>query len=301
MISYKHEVFIEVARQLSFTKASQTLFISQSAISKQIQALEAFYKTGLFERKGNSIHLTPAGKLLYDRLLEARQLQQTLYQDMQALSQAFAPPSHMVLGASTTISLYVLPRVLSAYLQQNPSLQLTLKNRNSENILKALLDHEIDLGIVEVINKANNVTATPFLTDEVIAVCSPVSPLSGQPLRIEDLRHTPIALRETGSGTQAVVEKTLAAHGVDLSDLPVRVRLGGTEALKNFVRVDTAMAFLPRQAVAKEIESGELIELCIKDLQITRTFHFIQRRGTENQQALQDFVRFTKRYYAKPA
>lgn len=301
MISYKHEVFIEVARLLSFTKASQTLFISQSAISKQIQALESFYKTGLFERKGNSIHLTPAGKLLYERLLEARQFQQTLFQDMQALNEAFAPPLRMILGASTTISLYVLPRVLSAYLQQHPSLQLTLKNRNSENILKALLDHEIDLGIVEAVSKANNVTSIPFLTDDVIAVCSPTSPLKDQTLTIADLRQTPIALRETGSGTLAVVEEALAATGIDLSELPVRVRLGGTEALKNFVRVDTAMAFLPRQAVAKELESGELIQLHINGLQITRTFHFIQRRGTENQQALQDFIRFTKRYYAKPA
>ena len=148
MISYKHEVFIEVARQLSFTKASQTLFISQSAISKQIQALENFYKTGLFERKGNSISLTPAGQLLYERLLIARQLQQDLYQDMQTVSQQFAPPVQMTIGASTTISLYVLPHVMSAYLSKYPTLRLTLKNRNSENILKALLDHEIDLGVV---------------------------------------------------------------------------------------------------------------------------------------------------------
>ncbi|WP_223284697.1 LysR family transcriptional regulator [Hymenobacter qilianensis] len=59
MLSHKHEIFLEVARLLSFTKASQTLFISQSAISKQIKALEEYYKTGLFERLGNSVVLTP--------------------------------------------------------------------------------------------------------------------------------------------------------------------------------------------------------------------------------------------------
>lgn len=299
MISYKHEVFIEVARQLSFTKASQTLFISQSAISKQIQALEVYYKTGLFERKGNTVSLTAAGQLLYERLLVARQLQHELHQDMQTISQQFTPPLQMAIGASTTISLYVLPHVLSAYLNQHPALQLTLKNRNSENILKALLDHEIDLGVVEAIRQLSSVTYTPFLTDEVIAVCSPHSPLKNQTLTVSDLYHTPLALREYGSGTLAGVEKALAEHQVDMLDLPVKVRLGGTEALKNFVRVDTCLAFLPRQAVQKELLTGELISITIQDLTIRRTFHFIQRKGTENNRPYHDFIQFTRRHYAK--
>ncbi|HSC36237.1 MAG TPA: LysR family transcriptional regulator, partial [Chitinophagaceae bacterium] len=73
MLSVRHEVFIEVATHLSFSKASETLFISQPAISKHVKALEEHYKTTLFERKGNSILLTAAGKLLYERLLQAQQ------------------------------------------------------------------------------------------------------------------------------------------------------------------------------------------------------------------------------------
>src|SRR5690606_6645916 len=109
MLSHRHEIFMEVARLLSFTKASQTLFISQSAISKHIKALEENYKTGLFERLGNSVALTSAGKLLYDKLLSAKQLQHELYQDFKQLSENFSPQVNMVLGASTTISLYILP------------------------------------------------------------------------------------------------------------------------------------------------------------------------------------------------
>jgi DNA-binding transcriptional LysR family regulator len=79
----------------------------------------------------------------------------------------------------------------------------------------------------------------------------------------------------------------------------VKVRLGGTEALKNFVRVDTCLAFLPRQAVVKELESGELMEVRVRNLKLTRQFNFIQRKGTENNQPYHDFVRFTKRYYSE--
>ena len=80
MLSHPHEVFLEVAQRLSFTKASQALFISQSAVSKQVKALEEHYKTGLFERLGSSVKLTPAGQKLYQKLLQARQMQQELHQ-----------------------------------------------------------------------------------------------------------------------------------------------------------------------------------------------------------------------------
>lgn len=299
MLSHRHEIFMEVARLLSFTKASQTLFISQSAISKHIKALEEFYKTGLFERLGNSVVLTPAGRLLYDKLLAAKQLQHELFQDFKQLSENFSPQVNMVLGASTTISLYILPPVLSAYLQKNPNVQLDLKNRNSENILKALLDHEIDLGIVEGINKVSNVTYTPFLTDEVIAVCSSRNPLKKQQLEIRDLYDVPLALRERGSGTLAVLELALEKKQVKLSELPIKIRLGGTEALKNFVRVDTCLSFLPRQAVIKELQSGELVQVPINGLTIKRSFNFIQRKGTENNFPYKNFIQFTKRYYSK--
>jgi DNA-binding transcriptional LysR family regulator len=299
MLSHRHEIFMEVARLLSFTKASQTLYISQSAISKHIKALEEFYKTGLFERLGNSVVLTPAGKLLYEKLLSAKQLQHELFQDFKQLSENFSPQVNMVLGASTTISLYILPPVLSAYLQKNPNVQLDLKNRNSENILKALLDHEIDLGIVEGINKVSNVTYTPFLTDEVIAVCSSRNPLKKQQLEIRDLYDIPLALRERGSGTLAVLEMALERKQVKLNELPIKIRLGGTEALKNFVRVDTCLSFLPRQAVIKELQSGELVQVPINGLTIKRSFNFIQRKGTENNFPYKNFIQFTKRHYSK--
>ncbi len=290
---------MEVARLLSFTKASQTLFISQSALSKQVKALEEYYKTGLFERLGNTIILTPAGKLLYEKLLKARQLQHELHDEFKKLNENFSPQVTMLLGASTTISLYILPPVLSAYLQQNPTINLTLRNRNSENILKALLDHELDLGIVEGISKVSNVTYTPFLTDDVIAVCSERNPLKKQQLEVKDLYDIPLALREHGSGTLAVLEDALKQKKIDLGKLPIRIRLGGTEALKNFVRVDTCLAFLPRQAVLKELQTGELVEVAIKDLKVKRSFNFIQRKGTESNFPYKGFIQFTKRYYSK--
>ncbi|OON67421.1 LysR substrate-binding domain-containing protein [Hymenobacter sp. CRA2] len=300
MLSSQHEVFLEVARRLSFTKASQSLFISQSAVSKQVKALEEYYKVGLFERLGNSVALTPAGQLLYRKLLQAQQLQAELREEMAALSPRFAPQIQMTIGASTTVSLYVLPPVLSAYLAEHPHTQLTLKNRNSENILKALLEHEIDLGVVEGIHRVSQVTYTPLLTDDVVAVCSARNPLRHRTLAVSELYDVPLALREAGSGTLAVLEQALLAQRIRLADLRVPVRLGGTEALKNFVRADDGvLAFLPRQAVARALSAGELAEVTVQDLQLKRHFEFVQRRGTENLAPFREFMQFALRYYSK--
>lgn len=289
---------MEVARLLSFTAASQTFFLSQSAISKHIKALEHFYKTGLFERHGTSISLTPAGHILYGKLLEATQLQHELHQSMHHLNNEFLPPTKLAIGASTTISLYVLPPVLSAYLNQYPAIQISTLNRNSAAIQKALLDHDIDVGIVESLSQINTLTYSPFLTDEVVAVCSASSPLRSRTVQLTDLPGIPLALRENGSGTLAAVEAALQEHEIRPAQLRVRIRLGGTEALKNFVLADTCLSFLPRLAIRHELARQALFEVPIKGLTIRRAFHFIQRKGTENNQWVNEFIRATRRYYS---
>ncbi|GAB4024347.1 LysR substrate-binding domain-containing protein [Spirosoma koreense] len=299
MLSSRHLIFMEVARLLSFTKASQTLFLSQSAISKHIKSLEYFYKTGLFERHGTSISLTQAGQTLYAKLLEAGQLQADLHQELQQINENFLPPTKLAIGASTTISLYVLPPVLSAYLKRYANLQISVLNRNSNNIQNALLNHDIDVGIVEGVARVNTLVYTPFITDDVLAVCSARSPLRNLPLTVADLPSISMALRENGSGTLAVIEDELGKRGIGLSSLQVLIRLGGTEALKNFVLADTCLAFLPKRAILKELVAGELVEVPIRDLALQRTFYFIQRKGTENNRLVSTFIRFTQRHYSQ--
>ncbi|MVM36586.1 LysR family transcriptional regulator [Spirosoma sp. HMF3257] len=298
MLSSRHLIFMEVARLLSFTKASQTLFLSQSAISKHIKSLEYFYKIGLFERHGTSISLTLAGQTLYTKLLEAGQLQDELHQELQQISEDFLPPTKLALGASTTISLYVLPPVLSAYLHRYPSIQISVLNRNSDTIQNALLTHDIDVGIVEGLTRVNTLVYTPFMTDDVLAICSARSPLRDRILSVSDLPAIPLAVRENGSGTLAVIEDELSKKGITLSALRVLIRLGGTEALKNFVLADTCLAFLPKRAILKELAAGELFEVPIRDLTLQRTFYFIQRKGTENNRLVSTFIHFTKRHYS---
>ncbi len=297
MISTRHDVFLTVAQQKSFSKASQALYISQPAISKHIKSLEEYYKAKLFDRKGILIELTPAGKLLFEKLIEVKNIQDQTEFEISSIKDVMQAKGILKLGASTTIALYTLPKVLSAFHQQYPHIHINLLNRNSELVLEALLNQDINIGITEGRVKLTNVDYQPFVTDTVVAVCSKKSPIAKKKnYTLKEIITMPLAIRERGSGTLAALKYTLEKSKIKLSDLNIKVRLGGTEALKNFLIESDSLGFLPHRSVAKELAYGELTEIHFEGLSIERNFYFIQRKG-EKSELNKSFIKLARKLY----
>ena len=295
MLSTRHQIFIEVASNGSFSKASKILFISQPAISKHIKALEDYYKQTLFERKGNNIELTVAGNLLFQRLKEAKKIQDRLEFELSTLTNKFKAKGDLKLGASTTVALYIIPKMLSGFHQKYPQIKISLLNRNTDTIVKALLDEDIDIGIVEGKKKLSSIIYQPFIKDEVVAVCSAKSAIAKKRiLTLKEFKNTPLVLREQGSGTLDAVKYTLEKKGIKLSELKVGIRLAGTEALKNFLREDECLGFLPKGSVTRELRDGDLVAIKIENFKIERNFFFIQRQGADNNELNKTFIKFCK-------
>lgn len=296
MLSTRHEIFMEVATHLSFSRASEVLFISQPAISKHIKALEAYYNTMLFERNGNAIQLAEGGHLLLARLLEAKKIQNQLEFELSILKDQLKAKGQLKLGASTTVALYIIPKILSSFHQKYPEVKISLLNRNTDTITKALSDQEIDIGIVEGKKKKSNIFYQPFIKDEVVAVCSAKSPIAKKrTITIPEILNYPVVLREQGSGTLATLKYHLEKNGIKISDLKADVRLAGTEALKNFLKEDNCLGFLPKGSIIKELRDGDLVAIKIEKFHITRDFFFIQRHGSENNELNKVFIRFCKK------
>lgn len=297
MLSTRYIVFMEVAAQKSFSKAAGNLFISQPAISKHISTLEEHYKIKLFQRNYNSIELTLAGKLLYEKLQQVKSLQEHTEFELSSISSQSQAKGILKLGASTTIALYILPRILSGFHEQYPRLEITLLNRNSETIIEALLNKEINLGIAEEVHGYKDIDRIPFINDEVIAVCNTKNKLVKQrSYKLSELKQFSIALRERGSGTLAAVKKALEQQGISLKDLNVNIRLGGTEALKNFIIASDCIGFLPKRSVERELINEDLKELTIEQLHIQRKFFFVKRKKEFNPLSEQ-FIKFAAIVY----
>ncbi len=297
MPDFRLKVFLSVAKNLSFTKASRELFVSQPAITKHVQELEATYKTRLFERQGNKIKLTVAGELLLkhsERILEDYK---RLEYEMHLLHNECT--GELRLGASTTISQYVLPPLLADFIAKFPQVNLSLFNGNSREVEAALQEHRIDLGLVEGIFRLPNLRYTRFLDDELVAVVRTHTQLKiSDEITPEDLLHVPLVLRERGSGTLDVFERALLDRNMKLSSLNVQLYLGSTESIKLFLEHADCMGIVSFRSVYKELLAGTLRVIEIKDMPMLRDFCFVQLHGDDGGVS-QTFTRFAEHYGKK--
>lgn len=265
MIDFRLKVFCSVAHNLSFTKASKELYVSQPAISKHIQELETEYSTRLFERMGTHITLTPDGELR--------------------------------LGASTTIAQYVLPPYLATFQQKFKQIKLSLINGNSSDIEKAVEEHRIDLGLIEGCSRQIHLHYTPFMRDELVCITSTRSRLAKhEEITIEELKRIPLVIREQGSGSLEVFEKALGTRQLKLSQLNIIMQLGTTEGIKRFLYNTDSVGIVSIQAVSSEIADGKLKVIEISDFDCEREFCFVQNTG-QTGGVESDFMRYMTRKF----
>lgn len=292
MSDFRLKVFRSVAKNLSFTKASQELFVSQPAITKHIQELESTYQARLFDRQGSKISLTEAGKLLLehcDRILEDYK---QLEYEMHLLHNEYM--GELRLGASTTIAQYVLPPLLASFIEKFPQVNLSLMNGNSREIEAALQEHRIDLGLVEGVYRLPNLKYVTFLKDELVAVIHAKSKLSlPEEITLEDLRNIPLVLRERGSGTLDLIERALGQCSIKLSSLHVLMYLGSTESIKLFLENTDCMGIVSIRSIYKELAAGVFRVVEIKGMTMHRDFCFVQQQGQEGGLP-QAFMRFAE-------
>ncbi len=290
MSDFRLKVFQCVAKNLSFTKASQELFISQPAITKHIQELENLYQVRLFDRQGNRILLTDAGNLLLKHCEKILDDYKCLDYEMHLLHDEYI--GELRLGASTTIAQYVLPPLLANFISRFPQINLSLFNSNSREIERALQEHRIDLGLVEGIFRLPNLKYIPFLQDELVAIVHSKNKLINQDeITPCDLVNIPLVLRERGSGTLDVFERALSFHNLKLSSLNVQMYLGSTESIKLFLEHTDCMGIVSVRSVRKELLAGDFRVVEIKDMPMHREFHFVRLQGQEGGLS-QVFIRF---------
>lgn len=293
-MDFRLKVFHCVACNLSFTKASRELFITQPAISKHIHELEIQYKTPLFERTGNQIRLTRAGELLLSHTQNLLAAYRQLDFEMNLLTNNFS--GELKLGASTTISQYVLPPVLSSFIKKFPEIKVSLLNGNSRDIEQALRDGKITLGLVEGNSRQNTMHYIPFMRDELVVVTHTGSKLARyDELTLEQLCSLPVVLRENGSGTLEVLESALAARQIKLSQLNVLLQLGSTESIKMFLENTDALGIISIRAVTRELMSGQLKVIDVENLRAERAFMFVEPQG-QNGGLEESFIRYTEQY-----
>lgn len=291
------KVFYTVASHLSFTKAAEALCITQPAVTKNIKELETEHNIRLFVRQGSKIALTEAGEILYQHAGSIFEIYRKIQYDLGLLKEKQS--GELLLGASTTLSQYILPPILANFYQHFPDIRISLTDANTEKIESAVLQKKVALGIVEGKSKNKDLKYLPFLKDEIVAVVHTSQELASKDqINKEEFQRIPLVLRENGSGSLEIIAHELRKHNIPLKKLNIIMQLGSTESIKSFLANSNCMALLSISAVSKEIAEGKFKIIDIDDIDIKRVFYFSHLQG-QLEKIPEIFLRFAQNSITK--
>lgn len=299
MADRRLQVFHTVARLLSFTKAAETLHMTQPAVTFQIRQLEEHFNTRLFDRTHNRISLTVAG----DRVFEYADKIIALYNEMDNKVRELTGDVSgiLIIGASTTIAEYVLPSLLGEFKERCPSVNIRLSVSNSMGVVHMVENNSVDVGIVESPISNKNLVTDVCWHDKLVCICHPQHPLAqASSVTAHELTELQYILREEGSGTRDFIQAYLAANGVQPQDLHVSLEVGSPEAVKSAVEAALGASIVSSATIHKELRLGTLVALPL-DPPLERPFSIVYQRQKFRLRAMEEFMDFAHEHCEKRA
>jgi len=294
MADRRLQVFHTVARLLSFTKAAETLHMTQPAVTFQVRQLEEHFNTRLFDRTHNRINLTEAGNQVFhyaDKIFE-------LYAEMNnAIREVTGEVSGaLVIGASTTIAEYMLPALLGDFKHKYPDVIVHLKVSNTDGIVHMVENNDIDLGVVEAPVTNKNLVVEECRKDELVAIVSPKHELVEKGVvALADILEYPFICREEGSGTREVFSEHMQSNDVNSSEIKVCMELGSPEAVKGAVEAGMGISVTSQATICKELKLGTLVALKL-DPPLERPFSFVHQKQKFRHRVMDELLVFARQY-----
>lgn len=276
------QTFVMVLKHGSFSAAARQLDITQPAVSLQIRQLEKRLGTSLIERVGRRAKPTAAGSEL---LVHAEPIQAVVAAAVDAVTRrATGALGRVRLGTGATACIFLLPRLLKELRHRFPLLEITVTTGNTADIVKAIEDNVLDIGLVTLPAAGRAFHITPVLDDEFVVIAPRALKL---PARVTAavLATQPVLLFEPGGNTRKITDAWFAASGVTLK--PV-MSLGSVEAIKELVAAGLGCAILP--AMALRSGRGQLVVRPLSP-RLHRTLAVVIRRDKRLHAGLGDLLR----------
>ncbi|MCU1329471.1 MAG: transcriptional regulator, LysR family [Bryobacterales bacterium] len=272
-------------RLKSFSKAAQTCFRTQPAISAQIRQLEYELKAELFERFGSRISLTSAGKLFAtfaEQLMETRRMAQNALSELE-----MTPRGELVIAANEATCIYVLPAVFAEFKEQFPGIQLQVNRSYGSRVVEAVMENVADFGLTQLPVAEKRVQVVEIYRDEIHCIVPAGHPLAAlDRVQCEDLQPYPMLLPQSGrtrTRLNAWFEKIE-------DDLRISMELDSTETMKKFVVAGLGVSFLASLNCEDEVAAGALKTIPLAPEPMTRKLGLIYRKDKALSKASLGFI-----------
>lgn len=285
------DLFCQVARVKSFSKAAKLLHISQPAISAQIHSMEDYYGIKLFERTPHGVTLTAAGTVLFDyakRILE-------LHEDLERKLTGMVDEKNqkLVIGATPAVGSHALACGIWTFKDKYPDLQISLAINNPQEIVTRIYEKDVDLAVVECpVRDYKGLTIKTVFTDELVAIVPNNEHWSGKTsVTLEELTKNRLILREEGSELQCILDETLSPLAMKFADLKPSTTISSSNAIKAAVENGHGVSVCLRLTVQKELRHGVILALPIANLDPRVEYSLIYREEDLSSVAKR-FIRF---------
>jgi DNA-binding transcriptional LysR family regulator len=278
--NFKLKVFRVVADMLNYRRAADELHLTQPAVTAQIRSLEDSLGIALFDRIGRDTSLTPAGVTLleYVRKIEA------ITNDAIAALAPFGGQEggELSIGASHTVAVYLLPKLLPNLLREWPKLRIHIVGGSTTEILQALTSHQIGVALIEAPAHRPDLKIEAFGEDELALIVRPDHRWMKKPMvRAAELVQEPILLREVGSGMRQFVEEYLERNGVLRQQLRTCIDINSTEGIISAVEAGLGIGFAPCLAIEKALKLGSVNAIHLDNGPIRRQLSIVLLNGPD--------------------
>ncbi len=286
------QTFRRLARLGSFTRTAEELYLTQSAVTQQMRALQDHFGTPLFDLVGRRPVLTDAGAFLAERSGEILDATDSLEREMRDFAAARA--GTLAIGASVTIGTYALPKQLAAFARSTPGVELRLSVANTTETCAALKARRIAVGLVEGYVDDDDLAFVPYANDRMRLIV----PAHGhrfskrRSIALADLRGERFVVREAGSGTRMLAEDVLARVGIDVD---VALEMSSNEGVARAVEAGLGIAILSHLTVERDVAAGILRAVTIRDVDLARKFSIVTVRTRTLSPLAIEFVAFLQR------
>ena len=277
MLDFRMETFLCVCDHMNYTKASEELHITQPAVSQHIHYLEKYYNTKLFSLEGKKLKLTKEGIVLQRVAIKMKNDEMRLKENFLDMSNMF---TELKFGATKTVGDFVVPKILSKYMEDYPDTHIYMKVENTSELLKCLEEGELDFALVEGYFRKSEYDHLHYSTENYIGVCSPYYKWKNKPKTMDDLFKERLLVREPGSGTREVLERYLELNNYTVDNFIKKVEIGSMHAIKELCKNGCGITFLYETAVKEELDKGNLIPINIEEFNVHHDFTFIWRKDS---------------------
>lgn len=282
-----------IAAEGSFKRAADSLYVSQPAVSLQVQNLERQLDVPLFDRGGRRAQLTEAGHLLLsygDRILSLCQETCRAIEDLQNLQ-----GGTLIVGASQTTGTYLLPRMLGSFRQKYPEVAVQLHVHSTRRTAWSVANGQIDLAIIggEVPPELqDSLEIIPYAEDELALILPVFHPLSrSSQVERDDLYKLQFIALDSQSTIRKVIDQVLTRCGIETRRLKIEMELNTIEAIKNAVQAGLGAAFVSISAIEKELQMEVLHRTKIEGVVVNRTLSVIINPNRYRSKAADAFIK----------